>query len=251
MSRRASVALCAVGLGVLAVLLTLATADLPPFGTTPHPYGERAVTAAIRQHTANTVASVTFDERALDTLAEEFMLFAAAVGSVLLLRRLGTEEEDRGEAHRYGPEDVFESVRLVGYLLLPATLLVGAYVVLHGHISPGGGFQGGVVLATGLHFAYLAGDLGVLSRMRPVPVFEVAEAAGAGAFVVVGLAAMATGAAFLSNVLPHGTFTSLLSAGTVPLLNMAVGLEVASALVLILTRFLEQALQIERPGERA
>lgn len=233
------------------MLFALAISHLPRFGQTPHPYGARAVSTAAQQHTANTVASVTFDQRALDTLGEEFMLFAAAVGSVLLLRLLRTEAEDRGERHRYGPEDVFESVRLVGYLLLPVTLLVGGYVVVHGHISPGGGFQGGVVLATGLHFAYLAGDLGALSRMRPVPAFEVAEAAGAAAFVVIGLSAMVVGSAFLTNVLPHGSFTSLLSAGTVPLLNVAVGVEVASALILILTRFLEQALQIERTQESA
>jgi multicomponent Na+:H+ antiporter subunit B len=241
---------CLLGLGTLGLLLVLAVADMPRFGEAPHPYGERAVATALDQRTANTVASVTFDQRALDTMAEEFMLFAAAVGSVLLLRRLRTEEEDRGETHHYGPEDVFEAVRVVGYVMLPTTLLVGVYIVLHGHISPGGGFQGGAVLASGLYVAYLAGDLPALQRIRPVSPFEVAEAVGAGAFVVIGLCGLAVGSAFLANVLPLGTFTSLLSAGTVPLLNVAVGIEVASALVLILARFLEQALKIGRPKER-
>jgi multicomponent Na+:H+ antiporter subunit B len=246
---RAGLVLFAVACAVLVVLLVPTVASLPDFGQTPHPYGERAVAAAQRQQTANVVASVTFDQRALDTLAEEFMLFAAAVGTVLLLRRLASEDEAGDQTHDYGPEDVFEAVRLVGYLMLPLTLLIGAYVVLHGHISPGGGFQGGVVLATGLHLAYLAGDLPALDRMRSRSAFEVSEAAGAGAFVVVGLVALATGSTFLGNVLPHGAFGSLLSAGTIPLLNAAVGVEVGSALVLMLTRFLEQALLIRRHKE--
>lgn len=241
--------LLVVGLAGLVAVLVPALGGLPDFGHVPHPYGRRAVEAALDQQTANVVASVTFDQRGSDTLAEEFMLFAAAVGALLLLRRLRSEDEEAGASHSLGPEDVFEAVRLVGYVMLPLTVLIGAYIVLHGHVSPGGGFQGGVVLATGIHVAYLAGDIKALDRLRSQTLYEVTEALGATAFVAIGLSILASGGAFLENVLPKGAMSDLLSAGTVPVLNVAVGVEVGSALVLILARFLEQALLIRDRDE--
>jgi multicomponent Na+:H+ antiporter subunit B len=56
---------------------------------------------------------------------------------------------------------------------------------------------------------------------------------------------VATGAGFLANVLPTGTWGALLSGGTVPLLSIAIGIEVASGVIVLLTKFLEQALRIE------
>lgn len=248
MSRRARLVVFALGALGVGWLLVAGFLGLPGFGAASHPYGDRAVAASLAHRTANTVASVTFDQRGTDTLGEEFILFAAALGAAVLLRRL--RDEDEGSDARYGPEDVFDAVRLTGYLLLPVVLLVAAYVVAHGHVSPGGGFQGGVVLATGVHLLYLAGDYPALERLRPLPVFDVGEAIGAGAFVVVGIAATLTGAAFLANVLPLGTLVGLGSAGTLPLLNVATGLEVGSGVVLVLARFLEQALVIsaDAPG---
>jgi multicomponent Na+:H+ antiporter subunit B len=224
-----------------ALLLVLALAGMPRLGDVPHPYADRAVPAAIAQHTANAISSVNFDQRAFDTLGEEFILFAAAVSALLLLRRFRDEDDDAHGLH-YGPHDVWSAVSLVGFALLPPTLMVGLYIVSHGAVSPGGGFQGGAVLATGLHLGYLAGDYRVLQRIRPLAVFDVAEAVGAAAFVLLGLSALLAGDPFLTNWLPTGTFTALDSAGTVELFNVAVGMEVASALVLLLAKFLEQAL---------
>jgi multicomponent Na+:H+ antiporter subunit B len=102
------------------------------------------------------------------------------------------------------------------------TLLVGVYIVAHGHLSPGGGFQGGVILGTAIHLIYLAGDYPALARLRPIPVFEIGEAVAAGAFVTIGLVA----------------------AGLIPPMNAAVGFEVGCALVLVLAKFFEQALLV-------
>ncbi|WP_460519061.1 MnhB domain-containing protein [Flindersiella endophytica] len=245
---RARLVLFGIGaLGLLA-LLAIGFTGLPEFGSQSHPYGDRAVAAAEQQHTANAVASVTFDQRSYDTLGEEFMLFTAALGAVVLLRRVRHEEEEDGWQHTYGPAEVFDAVRLVGLVLLPVTVVAGAYVILHGHVSPGGGFQGGVVLATGLLLLYLAGDYRALEAMRPVPVFEVGEAIGAAGYVVVGLLGLTTGGAFLLNVLPLGRFGSLGSSGIVLALNITVGVEVASAMMLMAAKFLEQALLIREEG---
>jgi multicomponent Na+:H+ antiporter subunit B len=225
------------------VLFALALDGLPRLGEIPHPYGARAVTAAVGRHTANVVSSVNFDQRAFDTLGEEFVLFGAAVAALLLLRRMRDEQEGSG-FEEVGPGDVWSAVNLAGFALLAPTILVGLYVVAHGAVSPGGGFQGGAVLATGLHLAYLAGDYRVLERLRPLAVFDVAEAVGAAGFVLLGISGLFLGDPFLANWLPTGTLGSLTSAGMVELLNVAVGMEVASALILLLSKFLEQALLV-------
>jgi multicomponent Na+:H+ antiporter subunit B len=75
-------------------------------------------------------------------------------------------------------------------------------------------------------------------------VFTAGEALGTTLFAALGLVGVAAGAGFLANVLPTGVWGSLLSAGTVPLLNIAVGVEVASGVVVLLTKFLDQALRI-------
>nr|WP_235002171.1 MnhB domain-containing protein [Actinacidiphila paucisporea] len=227
---------------VFAVAFALACTGLPHFGTAVHPYGSKAVAAAVRHRTANVISSVNFDQRALDTLGEESILFGSVLGAVVLLRR--ARDEDRAEPE---PGRVLPSTVLLGAALLPVTVLVGGYVVAHGQLSPGGGFQGGVVLATGLHLAYVAADYRVLRRVRPLAAFAALDAVAAGAFTALGLAGLFAGAAYLQNVLPLGTFNQLSSAGLVPLLNAAVGVEVASGVIVLVAQFLDQAVEIESP----
>ncbi|GAA0369839.1 sodium:proton antiporter [Actinoallomurus spadix] len=222
MSHRARFAVFVIGVAGLAVLYVLAAFRLPDFGGRFHPYGERAVTSAIAERTKNVVSSVNFDQRAFDTVGEELILFASALGAVVLLRTVRREREEEAGEHGYGPADVFDALRLTGYALLPVTLLIGVYIVAHGHLSPGGGFQGGVVLGTALHLLYLTGDYPALDRLRPVPAFEAGEALAAGVFVILGLA----------------------GAGLVIPMNAMVGLEVGCAIVLVLTKFFEQALLV-------
>ncbi|PYC60771.1 sodium:proton antiporter, partial [Streptomyces tateyamensis] len=124
------------------------------------------------------------------------------------------------------------------------TLLTGGYVVAHGQLSPGGGFQGGVVLASGLHLAYVAADYRALGRVRPLAVLDVADALAAGAFSVLGLVGLVAGAAFLQNTLPLGTFNTLASGGLVPVVNAVVGVEVASGVIVLLAQFLDQAVEV-------
>jgi multicomponent Na+:H+ antiporter subunit B len=245
MSRRVRTALFLAAAAVVAGYFTAATTGLPRFGTSDHPYGTRSVAAALHHHTANVVSSVNFDQRALDTLGEESILFGAVLGALALLRR--ARDEDRG---RPEPGRVLPSTLLLGAALLPATVLVGAYIVAHGQLSPGGGFQGGVILATGLHLAYVAADYRVLGRLRPLAVFSALDAVGAGAFTALGFAGLAAGAAYLQNVLPLGTFNQLSSSGLVALVNAAVGVEVASGVIVLLAQFLDQAVEISSPRER-
>lgn len=235
------------GLGV-AALLVAAYLRLPRFGGARHPYGDRAVAAALARRTANVISSVNFDLRAFDTLGEETILFGAVLGTVVLLRQTRDEREVPP-----APAEVAPAVRRYALVMLPVALLSGLYVIAHGQLSPGGGFQGGVVVATALHLLYIGADYRALERIRPVGLYEVGDAAGEAAYLILGVAGLLGGSAFLANtLLPYGTFNTLASGGTVPLLNAAVGMEVACAVVVLLARFLDQAVEIEegnRPEE--
>jgi multicomponent Na+:H+ antiporter subunit B len=206
----------------LAVLFVLATGHLPDFGGTWHPYGERTVSNALLRQTPNVVSSINFDQRAFDTLGEELILMASVLAAVVVLRGVRAEQEEDAGAHAYGPAEVFDALRITGYLLLPVTLVAGVYIVAHGYLSPGGGFQGGIVLGSAIHLIYLAGDYPALARVRPVPMFESGEAVAAGAFVLLAVAVT----------------------GHVTAMNAAVGLEVGCAVVLVLARFFDQALLV-------
>jgi multicomponent Na+:H+ antiporter subunit B len=91
---------------------------------------------------------------------------------------------------------------------------------------------------------YLASDPKRFLRVVPHTLVEVAEACGAAGFVLLGLLGLLRAAAFLQNVLPLGPPDGkITSAGTIPLISGTTGLAVAAGFVLLLTVFLEQALQ--------
>lgn len=229
------------GLG-LAVLLGAAIARMPAFGAAHHPYRDLAAAASIGHGAPNIISSVNFDQRGFDTLGEEMILVGSVLGAVALLRP-AHHERDR-DVPRGGR--VLPATQFAGYALLPATLAIGADVVVHGHLTPGGGFQGGVILATALHMAYVAGDYAALRRLRPVQWYTYGEAAGAGAFVALGLAGLIASGAYMTNFLPLGAFRSLISSGTVALFNVATGCAVACGMVVLLAAFLRQELLIAR-----
>jgi multicomponent Na+:H+ antiporter subunit B len=242
MSRSTRYLLFFVGGGLMAVLFVWGVVGMPTFGSSDHPYRDRAVHASASHQTANVVSSVNFDQRGLDTLGEESIFFASVIGAAALLRPSKEEREQQDETGRVGR--VLASTRFLGYVLFPLTLLVGFDVVAHGHLTPGGGFQGGVILATGLHVLYVAGKYDAMEKLRPVTAFEHGEVLGALGFAGLGFAGIAISGSFLANVIPFGTFGSFLSAGVVEVLNFAVGVEIACGVIVLLSHFFEQAIEL-------
>jgi multicomponent Na+:H+ antiporter subunit B len=230
------------GIGVAAVVTLgiVALLGLPAFGGSTHHYRDAAIPAAVRHGASNAVSSINFDLRGLDTLGEETIFLASVVVIAVVLRTAADETERRKRA-KGRPLD---STVFGGLLMFPVIIIIGLDVVTHGHLTPGGGFQGGVILGTGIHLLYLAGTYRLLERVRPVRPFEWSEAIGAGAFACLGISTMLLGASFLANVIPVGSLGTLFSAGTVPLLNGIVGIEIASGVVVLLSKFFEQALTV-------
>lgn len=233
----------------IALMFAWAFAGLPAFGVYRGPYGDIIMDVALRQrHVWNAVAAVTFDYRGFDTLGEEFILFTAAVGLALLLRARRDEEEESPEDRALDrhPPDTSDPVRVVGLLLVAPSVLFGLYVVAHGHLSPGGGFQGGVVLATALLLVYLTGQFVRFESLSPTALVESAEATGAAAYALMGVGGLIVVGVFLQNFLPLGKAGDLFSAGMIPVINAAVGLEVSASFILILDEFLDQAITVRK-----
>jgi multicomponent Na+:H+ antiporter subunit B len=235
-SRGSRIGLFAATAPIFAALVFWGLAGLPDFGHYNHPYGKLLSRAApVERHTSNVVSATTFDYRGFDTLGEEFILFASAMGVALLLRDVRDVESRR-------PYDRVEddAVQLLGILMVPVTVLLGLWLAAYGYITPGGGFQGGVVLAGGLVLLWAAGRYRAYRAASPIPLVELAEGVGAGGYVVVGLAALVSGAPFLQNLFGPGHFGTLLSGGSIPFLNWAAAIEVAAANVLLYNEVFEE-----------
>jgi multicomponent Na+:H+ antiporter subunit B len=220
---------------VVFAALVWAFAGVPDFGDYHGVYGTVLNHAAVAQrHAGNVVAAVVFDYRGLDTLGEEFILFAAASGVVLLLR-----SPEAAAAARRRDRVRHDSTRVVGTLMIPVVLVLGLWTAAFGYVTPGGGFQGGVVVAGAVLLVWIAAGYDDFRRLAPVAVVDASEAFGVGSYVAIGLVGLGVGGAFLANVVPLGTVDTLTSSGTIALLNWATAFEVAGANVLIYRAFLE------------
>jgi multicomponent Na+:H+ antiporter subunit B len=225
------------GVGALGVgfLLCFGVLDLPAFGHYAGPYGD-IVTKLVepQRHMANAVTAIVFDYRGFDTMGEELILFSAASAVALLLRDI--KEQDTAAV-----VDAVRSDGLNGFGVLGAvaTLLLALYVVSHGFVSPGGGFQGGVVIAAAFLFVFLTTEYRAYARLVPTKFAEPLESSGAGAYVALGLIAFGFGLGFLENFLPLGVTGRLRSGGSAALVNWASALAVAGGFLLIFSEYLE------------
>jgi multicomponent Na+:H+ antiporter subunit B len=228
------------GAGVLGVgfLLVWGVLDLPSFGHYAGPYGD-IVTKVVepQRHMANAVTAVVFDYRGFDTMGEELILFSAASAVAMLLREI--KERDTIQV-----VDAIRSDALAGFGVLGAiaTLLLALYVVAHGFISPGGGFQGGVIVSAAFLFVFLTAEYHAYAKLAPTKFAEPLESFGAAAYVVLGLIAFGFGLTFLENFLPLGVTGRLRSGGSAALVNWAAALAVAGGFLLIFAEYLEESM---------
>jgi multicomponent Na+:H+ antiporter subunit B len=240
------------GAGLTAVLV-IGFTGLPAFGSAHEIYGRvvNLLEPKLR-HATDVVTGLNFDLRAFDTLGEEFILFTSVAGVALLLRHLRDEEEQQDreaegiEEHRFAGAS--DGLRLVSLVLIPLLVALGSYLVLHGQLTPGGGFQGGVVLAAGPVAILLAGRFLSMKRVAPQWLAEAADSAGAAAYALIGLAGLIFVGVYLKNPLPLGTPGELLSAGMMPLNSLAIGLEVSGAFLVTWTEFLDQSMMASPGG---
>jgi multicomponent Na+:H+ antiporter subunit B len=223
MIKRSILILLLAGIGAIFVQLML---DYTPDETLNRTASYYAENTASDLGAANIVTAIIVTYRGLDTLGEVTVLFltAAIVGMVLAQSR---REQSQRELPPAG-ELLLTGTRL----LLPLILLFGAYVFVHGHLTPGGGFQGGAILASGMLLLLLSNPL----RRFGHRLITLVESASGALFIVIGVLGIVYAGGFLDNrILPLGTFGELFSAGAIPviytLVGMKVGAEFSSMLV--------------------
>jgi len=190
-----------------------------PFGETKSKVREYYLDNGIKQTGAtNIVTSVVVSYRGFDTLGEVTVLFIASIGlSAILYRR----KEEKRKKRRKSSLILYTGCRF----LFPLILLFGSYIFIHGHLTPGGGFQGGAIVASGFLLIMLGcwGWEGI-NRNR----FKVTESLSGLVFVIVGLLGLFYGGYFLLNYLPKGIPNQLFSAGIIPIIYIAIGFKVGS-----------------------
>jgi len=126
-----------------------------------------------------------------------------------------------------------EIVTITSRKLVPYILLFGLYLISYGHLSPGGGFQGGVVLGAGIILLWLSHSLSSAEERLSSEEANFVELAMILLFISLGLIGVLTGRRFLENFLPLGKVGEVPSAGFILLLNLIIGLEVGAGITLI------------------
>ena len=120
-------------------------------------------------------------------------------------------------------------VKSIGRLVLNFILLFGIYIILYGHITPGGGFPGGVIVATAFILMMLSFGRRIALKKFGDMAASLLDNFGALMFLIVALLGFVGGYFFL-NFIGRGTPFELFSAGTLPLSNIAIGLKVSASL---------------------
>jgi len=223
---------------VLMLALMSVAVELPAFGDAAAPtvneVSDRYLQQGVEETGAvNAVAGMILDYRAFDTFGESTVLFAAAM-SVVLLMQGGTEK--RGRTAR----ETDKILNLMGYMLLPMVMMYGIYVVLNGHLSPGGGFSGGTVLGCGLILAAL-----VVGEERMNEVLPSERITKITVLCLLAYGAMKgysffTGANHVGWEIPKGDPGAIFSAGFILPLNICVGIIVACTMYTFYTLFIEK-----------
>jgi multicomponent Na+:H+ antiporter subunit B len=232
---------------VFLALYCYAALNLPPWGDYRGPYGDAIARVVVyERHATDAVNAINYDYRGFDTLGEEFILFTAAVGVTMLLRR----EEGAKTRSTGNVSDETKLSMTVRAVCMPALLIMvvfGFYIGLHGQLTPGGGFQAGVILAGAPFLIYICENTGAFRRITSHSAVEVIEALGASSYALIGLSSLLLGLPLLTNSLPLGETGDVFSSGNIALISACVGVEVTAAFLLVTYTYLEEIVTGEIP----
>jgi multicomponent Na+:H+ antiporter subunit B len=248
MSTRARLSLFVVAGAGLAAVMVIGFTGLPDFGDYHGVYGQviNGIGVTVR-HGTDLITALNFDIRGFDTLGEEFILFTSVLGIVLILREMRGEHDQphQEEAQEHSFAGASEALRALALGLILSLVAIGVYIVVHGQLTPGGGFQGGVILGAGPLPVFLAGRYLRMKLVAPHRVVELADALGAAGYALVGLSGLVFVGIFFKDAVPLGIPGHLLSGGQMDIASVLVGLEVSGAFLVAWSEFLDQTMLIK------
>lgn len=223
-----SVALC---LLLIAVLL-LAVSWLPVLGDPDGPNNNEVSTRYVEKGmeesgAVNMVTNMILSYRGFDTFGETCVLFIAATCVIVLLRKNEEKIEKESETdwkYEPRPDAILQKMTQV---LVPVIFLYGFYIILNGHLSPGGGFSGGAVIGAGLILYVTTFGFHKTQRFFNEKIYEVVKVGALSLYSVTMIYYFYTGANMIENAIPLGTPGDILSSGMILPINIFVGLEVA------------------------
>lgn len=174
----------------------------------------------------NTVAGMILDYRAFDTLGESFVLFTATCAVLILMEdKKKKPKEESSDILNYSRDPI---VKTMAKVLIPLIFVFGAYILVNGHLSPGGGFSGGAILGAGfIFYAMVYGEEQALKVMSERKV-KVVTICSLSFYCLAKSYSFFTGNEFngVHSVISSGTPGDILSGGLILPLNIAVGLVV-------------------------
>jgi len=215
---------------VMSLVFLFAVSRMPSFGRADTPANNSAVTKRYIEEgleetgAVNIVAGVILDYRAFDTLGESHVLFTASVAVFILMLSFAGAKE-RKKDRKILEDDLI--LRYTAKFLIPIVILFGFYVILNGHLGPGGGFSGGAIIGGGLILYALAFGFERLERVINEKSYRIVVLCALLFYSLAKCYSFYCGANGLHTVFTTGTPGAILSAGLILPLNIAVGLVVA------------------------
>lgn len=230
----------------LIMILLVAVSYLPPVGSADNPVNNEVSAKYIEDGlketgAVNIVAGMILDYRAFDTFGESNVLFIATCTVLILLRndakkdRKKAEEEAKRESFYEPAADSI--LQMITLLLFPVIMIFGIYIVLNGHISPGGGFSGGAVLGAGLILYSNAFGFEKLNRFFTEKTYKWISFGALTFYCLAKSYSFFTGANHLESGIPLGTPGAIISSGLILPLNICVGMVVACTMYAFYTLF--------------
>ncbi|MDE6213118.1 MAG: hypothetical protein K2M70_06540 [Lachnospiraceae bacterium] len=214
----------------LIALLLVTVSYLPATGTIERPVNNevavRYIESGLEETGAvNIVAGMILDYRAFDTLGESHVLFVATITVLILLRM--NKKGSQGINDRIFEPKNDTILQLVATFLVPIIIIFGIYIILNGHLGPGGGFSGGAVIGAGLVLYLNAFGFAKTERFFTEKTYKWVCFFSLSFYCLAKSYSFYTGANQLHSVIPKGTPGAILSSGLILPLNIAVGLVVA------------------------
>lgn len=180
----------------------------------------------------NIVTTILITYRGFDTLGEVAVLFMVAASVGLLLKK-NKSDRDIGDQPVSGRK-AGEIVVTGAAVLMPFIFTFGSYVIVNGHLSAGGGFQGGAIVASGVMLLLLAWPESELN----ITILSIVESLAGVFYILIGITGIILAGGFLDGrFLPLGEFGSFISAGAIPLISALIGIKVGAELSVILSSF--------------